>query len=90
MDVNKLSDGSLDIDKGEIKWEISLESGSTTELELGYSISWPKDKKIQEKSAPLQKKVVPPVPSDNGICPTCGNQGGSGKFCVHCGSPLNR
>ena len=90
VDVNKLSDGSLDIDKGEIKWEISLESGSTTELELGYSISWPKDKKIQEKSAPLQKKVVPPAPSDNGICPTCGNPGGSGKFCVHCGSPINR
>ncbi|MBQ5933318.1 MAG: mucoidy inhibitor MuiA family protein [Lachnospiraceae bacterium] len=91
VDVNKLSDGSLDVDKGEVKWEISLESGSTTELELGYSISWPKDKKIHEKRAPLTSKPVPP-PQINapGICPTCGNNGGTGKFCVHCGSPMNR
>ena len=89
VDVNKLSDGSLDVDKGEVKWEITAEPASSIELEIAYSISWPKDKKIQEKSAPLTSRPVPP-PADPNVCPTCGNNGGTGKFCVHCGSPLNR
>ena len=49
VDVIKLSDGVLNEEKGEVSWELSAEPKNAIELELSYSLSWPKDKKISER-----------------------------------------
>lgn len=49
VDVIKLSDGTLNEEKGEITWELQAEPKNAVELELSYSLAWPKDKKLSER-----------------------------------------
>lgn len=49
VDVIKISDGILNDEKGEVCWELLAEPQNTIELELSYSIAWPKDRKLSER-----------------------------------------
>ena len=79
IEVEKLnlSDGILDEDSGEVKWEIKAEPNQTLELVIEYSISWPKDKNLSERRRVIKAKTR--------FCPNCGTPV-AGKFCPECGS----
>ena len=49
VDVINLSEGILNEEKGEVSWELQAEPKNAIELELSYSLAWPKDKKISER-----------------------------------------
>ena len=50
VDVIKLSDGILNEEKGEVSWELMAEPKNAIELELSYSLAWPKDKRLSERT----------------------------------------
>ena len=50
VEVINLSDGVLDEEKGEISWDISAEPQNAIELEMSYSVAWPKDKRLSERA----------------------------------------
>ena len=50
VDVIKLSDGVLNEEKGEVSWELMAEPKNAIELELSYSLAWPKDKRLSERT----------------------------------------
>ena len=50
VDVLNLSDGVLNDEKGEVSWTLSAEPQNTIELELSYSVAWPKDKRLSERT----------------------------------------
>ena len=60
-----------------MKWELELKPQEKKTLQLGYSVLWPKDKKIQETN----------VSGSRRFCPVCGAQV-FGKFCPECGTPM--
>ena len=51
VDDIKLSDGVLNEEKGEVSWELQAEPKNAIELELSYSLAWPKDKRLSERNA---------------------------------------
>ncbi len=69
--------GKLNEESGEVKWELELKPQEKKTLQLGYSVLWPKDKKIQETN----------VSGGRRFCPVCGAQV-FGKFCPECGTPM--
>lgn len=77
----QLSDGTVDEETGEVKWNLLAEPGKTLNCELEYNVTWPKDKKMGE-----HRKRVPGRPSGSQFCHVCGAML-SGKFCPECGSP---
>ena len=50
VDVIKLSEGVLNEEKGEVSWELMAEPKNAIELELSYSLAWPKDKRLSERT----------------------------------------
>ena len=50
VDVLNLSDGVLNDEKGEVSWTLSAEPQNAIELELSYSVAWPKDKRLSERT----------------------------------------
>ena len=70
--------GRLNEESGEVRWDIDLKPQDRKVLKLGYSVSWPKEKKIQEtvKSAGTR------------FCPVCGAKV-FGRFCPECGNEVN-
>jgi uncharacterized protein (TIGR02231 family) len=44
--AEKLSGARQNIETGEIRWELSLEANNKKDLELKYSVKYPKDKKL--------------------------------------------
>ena len=46
VERKNLSNGKLDEATGKITWDFNLDSGKDTKLSLEYSVSWPKDKEI--------------------------------------------
>jgi conserved hypothetical protein len=78
VDVSNFSDGILDEETGEVKWNILAEPDKTETFELEYNISWPKDKKLTERRVGGTERKK--------FCNICGAQV-FGKFCPECGSP---
>lgn len=50
VSVETLSDGKKDDATGEVKWEITLQPGETSNLQIGYQVRYPKNAKIQMKT----------------------------------------
>ncbi|MBO4360844.1 MAG: mucoidy inhibitor MuiA family protein [Eubacteriaceae bacterium] len=46
VENDELSSGEFDEKTGQVKWEISLESGEKAVKKLAYSVSYPKDKRV--------------------------------------------
>ena len=78
VDVVNISDGILDEETGEIKWNLLADPDKPETIELEYTISWPKDMRLSERR----------VGGTTGrkFCHICGAQV-FGKFCPECGSP---
>lgn len=47
ISTDEISNGSKDIITGEVKWEITLQPGETKNIEIGYSVKYPKDAQIK-------------------------------------------
>lgn len=76
----QLSDGIVDDETGEVKWNLLAEPGKTENFELEYNVSWPKDKKMSENRRRVMSRT-----SGSRFCNTCGARI-SGSFCPECGS----
>ena len=76
----QLSDGIVDDETGEVKWNLLAEPGKTENFELEYNVSWPKDKKMSENRRRVMSRT-----SGSRFCNTCGARF-SGSFCPECGS----
>jgi uncharacterized protein (UPF0333 family) len=50
VSVETLSDGKKDDATGEVKWEVTLQPGETSNLQIGYQVRYPKTAKIQMKT----------------------------------------
>ncbi len=46
IEQKELSGGTLNADRGEVKWELELQPSEGRTLKLAYDVSWPKDKRI--------------------------------------------
>jgi hypothetical protein len=46
VQIDQISGGSINKEKGEIKWNIKLEPSAKKDLELIYKVKYPKDKKL--------------------------------------------
>lgn len=77
----EVSGGALDRETGIISWTLRAESGKAKEINLSYSIAWPKDKRIVEKKAPQASAASLRLMK---FCPTCGQPAVS-RFCPNCG-----
>ena len=80
VEHTQLSDGLLDEKTGEITWEIKAEPDKTETFELEYSISWPKDKRLNERRRVMKRNTR--------FCPSCGHIV-TGRFCPECGTVVN-
>lgn len=47
ISTDEISNGSKDLVTGEVKWEITLQPGETKNIEIGYSVKYPKDAQIK-------------------------------------------
>ncbi len=79
VEATELSDGLLEEDTGEIRWELKARPGKAENLDLEYTISWPKDKVLVENRKYMQ--------TGKRFCPQCGAVV-LGKFCPECGTQL--
>ena len=79
IDVANISDGVQDEETGEVKWLIFAEPNKTASIDLEYTISWPKDKKLTERRTGGSGRKK--------FCNVCGAQV-FGKFCPECGSVI--
>ncbi len=41
--TDNISNGKKDVETGEVKWEITLQPGETKNVEIGYTVKYPKD-----------------------------------------------
>lgn len=46
VEVLDISGGKLDKESGEVKWEFDLHAGKSKEMNLKYSVKYPKSKKL--------------------------------------------
>ena len=46
IEPRQLSDGKLNKDSGEVRWDLELEPAETKVMALNYDIAWPKDKNL--------------------------------------------
>ena len=74
-----ISDGILDKDTGELKWEIMAEPDKTVTLAVEYTIVWPKDKKLGTRRSAMNAKPK--------FCSNCGRPV-AGRFCPECGAEV--
>jgi len=79
IETSNLSEGILDAESGEVRWEIMAEPEKPVELALEYRISWPKDKRLEERRKAMKVKTR--------FCPGCGSIV-TGKFCPECGKEV--
>jgi len=79
IETSNLSEGMLDAESGEVRWEIMAEPEKPVELALEYRISWPKDKRLEERRKTMKVKTR--------FCPGCGSIV-TGKFCPECGKEI--
>ena len=49
VEAIELSNGVMNEETGEICWELSAEPKNVMEIEMSYSLAWPKDKKLSER-----------------------------------------
>ena len=50
VSVEETSDGQRDNSTGEVKWEVTIQPGQSINLEIGYTVKYPKAAKIQMKT----------------------------------------
>jgi uncharacterized protein (TIGR02231 family) len=50
VSAETLSDGKKDDATGEVKWEVTLQPGESSSLQIGYQVRYPKTAKIQMKT----------------------------------------
>ncbi|MES2588707.1 MAG: DUF4139 domain-containing protein [Bacteroidota bacterium] len=43
VSTDNISNGKKDVETGEVKWEITLQPGETKNVEIGYTVKYPKD-----------------------------------------------
>jgi len=48
--VDELSGGTKDEATGEVKWEVTIEPGQSVNLQIGYTVKYPKNSKLQMKT----------------------------------------
>ena len=48
--VDELSGGAIDEATGEVKWEVTIEPGQSVNLQIGYTVKYPKNSKLQMKT----------------------------------------
>jgi len=77
VEATQLSNGEVNEETGEIRWELRADPNREITLEVEYTISWPKDKRLNER----RKSAGPRTR----FCPNCGARV-FGKFCPECGS----
>ena len=77
VETTELSNGLLEEETGEVKWELDAEPDKTVELKLEYNITWPKDKRITES-----RRVMKTITK---FCQNCGRPV-TGRFCPECGA----
>ncbi|MCR5149017.1 MAG: mucoidy inhibitor MuiA family protein [Eubacterium sp.] len=77
VETGQLTDGTLDAETGEIKWELKAEPDKTVTLNVEYTVSWPKDKRLYENRKKIQTKTR--------FCSVCG-KAVTGQFCPECGA----
>ena len=46
VEKDNISGGTLNENNGEVKWEFELQPAETKQVDLYYTVSWPKDKTI--------------------------------------------
>ena len=79
IDVTELSEGVLDADSGEVCWELTAEPDQPVSVRLEYKISWPKDKRLEERRKEMKVK--------HRFCSECGSIV-TGRFCPECGKSI--
>ena len=79
IETSNLSEGILDEESGEVRWEILAEPEKPALLNLDYRISWPKDKRLEERRKQMKVKTR--------FCPGCGSIV-TGRFCPECGNEI--
>ena len=50
VSVDETSDGERDNSTGEVKWEVTIQPGQSLNLEIGYTVKYPKAAKVQMKT----------------------------------------
>ena len=79
IETSNLSEGILDAESGEVRWEIMAEPENPVELHLEYRISWPKEKRLEERRKVMRVKAR--------FCSACGSIV-TGRFCPECGKEI--
>ena len=80
VEATELSGGTVNEENGVIDWDLTVDSHASEEIKLAYTITWPKDKKINRTTDYVSL-------SGSKKCPSCGASA-SGKFCPVCGSAM--
>ena len=80
VDVTELSKGNLNEETGAVEWELEVAGKTSEEIKLNYTVTWPKDKKINRSTDYVSY-------SGGKTCPECGTKV-SGKFCPTCGRAM--
>ncbi|HLP53900.1 MAG TPA: mucoidy inhibitor MuiA family protein [Fluviicola sp.] len=50
VSVDEIGNGKKDDATGEVKWEVTIPPGETVNLQIGYSVKYPKNAKVQMKT----------------------------------------
>jgi uncharacterized protein (TIGR02231 family) len=50
ISVDEIGNGKKDDATGEVKWEVTIQPGETINLQIGYSVKYPKNAKVQMKT----------------------------------------
>lgn len=77
VDIGEHGDGRVDAETGEVRWEFALPAGACVTRRLAYTVSHPKDLRVDRERDVAASRW----------CPECGAMVlGGMRFCQNCGS----
>lgn len=77
VEPEQLSGGEVDQETGVIEWKLKLEKDKAASVDLEYTVSWPKDKQLNERRKPAT--------GGKKWCRVCGARV-YGRYCPNCGA----